>query len=253
MLIRKPAELGWEVAAGVCEAYFTALQALHLVGGYDPARVQAVLWHAGGSGVSIAGLQLTLRAHRRAGAAHPPLRVCTTVRTPAKAAALKRRFPAVDVIDTSASGHAQDWPEELRRRGRAHAASPDPANEGADLIVDYVGAPYFAGNLAALNRDGRVVQLGAMGGLQLAAGTDVSAFITKRVRWEGSTLRSRDEAYQGRLRDLFEEVALEGLRSGELYDGVSEGGTVMSWREVAEAHRMMEENRNLGKIVCVVD
>ena len=35
-----------------------------------------------------------------------------------------------------------------------------------------------------------------MGGMKLKEGIDISAFIMKRIRFEGSSLRSRDEVYQ---------------------------------------------------------
>ena len=40
------------------------------------------------------------------------------------------------------------------------------------------------------------MHLGAMGGIKLKDGIDISPFIKKRIRFEGSSLRSRDEAYQ---------------------------------------------------------
>lgn len=239
------------------QAYFTALQALHLVGEYDPATTKTILWHAGGSGVSLAGIQLSLAANEHAHHItaqsstspnlkqdHPPPRVFTTARTPSKLDFCVRHLGATGAINTSASDHAHDWPEELRRLNDG---------QGADLIIDYMGASYFQQNLAALNRDGRAVQLGAMGGMRLE-GVDMSAFVFKRIRWQGSTLRTRDEVYQGRLRDLFEDHALPRLVNGQFESGVEgEGhGMVFEWEKIAEAHKAMEENRNLGKIVCVV-
>jgi NADPH:quinone reductase-like Zn-dependent oxidoreductase len=56
MLIHKPKELSWEKAAGIPETWITATQALYLVGEFTPGK--SVLWHAGASSVSIAGIQL---------------------------------------------------------------------------------------------------------------------------------------------------------------------------------------------------
>ena len=52
------------------------------------------------------------------------------------------------------------------------------------------------GNLDSAARDAHIVHVGAMGGTKLRQETDISAFIRKRVRFEGSSLRSRDVAYQ---------------------------------------------------------
>jgi NADPH:quinone reductase-like Zn-dependent oxidoreductase len=57
MLIHKPKELNWEEAAGIPETWITALQAMYFVGKFSPG--QSILWHAGGSAVSIAGIQLS--------------------------------------------------------------------------------------------------------------------------------------------------------------------------------------------------
>lgn len=53
MLIHKPKELSWETCGGMCEVWMTALQAMYLVGGYDAETTKSVLWHAGGSAVSM--------------------------------------------------------------------------------------------------------------------------------------------------------------------------------------------------------
>lgn len=58
MLIRKPAELSWEQAAGIPEVWITAMQAMYLIGEYAPGK--SMLWHAGASAVSIAGIQLAM-------------------------------------------------------------------------------------------------------------------------------------------------------------------------------------------------
>lgn len=134
-----------------------------------------------------------------------------------------------------------DWSDDVKRTN---------GGEGVDLVIDYVGAPYFASNLAVLARDGRVVQLGVLGGTVLPAGVDISAFVMKRVSFVGSTLRSRDAEYQGKLRDLFEEKVVPGLVSGLYKANVEQ---VLSWREMEKAHRMLEGNETMGKLVCVVD
>lgn len=51
MIVHKPKELSWETAAGVPEVWFTAIQALYLVG--NLTKGQTVLFHAGASGVTL--------------------------------------------------------------------------------------------------------------------------------------------------------------------------------------------------------
>jgi NADPH:quinone reductase-like Zn-dependent oxidoreductase len=60
MLIHKPGEISWEVAAGIPETWITAIQAMYFVASFAPGK--SILWHAGASSVSIAGIQLS-KAH----------------------------------------------------------------------------------------------------------------------------------------------------------------------------------------------
>ncbi|KAM3425726.1 hypothetical protein BST61_g7660 [Cercospora zeina] len=221
--------------------WMTALQALHLVGEYSPEKVQSVLWHAGASAVSIAGIQQSLHLH-------PDLRVYATTRQDAKCEYVVKEVGAHAAVNAT-RGYAKadgsegggTWADEVKRLN---------GGRGVDLVIDYVGAPYFAANLDVLAQDGRVVMLGMLGGMVLEEKTDIMALLMKRATVVGSTLRSRDLAYQRRLRDLFVEKVLP-----KLVDGVYEARIerVMSWREIREAHEMLEENRTMGKLVCVVD
>jgi hypothetical protein len=67
---------------------------------------------------------------------------------------------------------------------------------GVDIVIDFVGQNYFQGNLDVAARDARIVTLGAMSGTELPAKVNIGAFVKKRLRFEGSSLRSRDEEYQ---------------------------------------------------------
>ncbi|MCQ6483097.1 zinc-binding dehydrogenase, partial [Vibrio parahaemolyticus] len=77
----------------------------------------------------------------------------------------------------------QDWAEEIKKV---------TGGKGVDLIIDFVGADYFQKNLDSAARDGRIVLLGLMSGSKLHD-VDIGQLLFKRLRIEGSTLRSRDE------------------------------------------------------------
>ena len=98
-------------------------------------------------------------------------------------------------------------------------------------------------------RDARIVNLGALSGTKLAAGVDIGAFVRKRVRFEGSSLRSRDEGYQTLLRDRLVEEVMPRLERGEFKLFTER---VFGWEDIREAHRLMETNRTKGKIICTV-
>lgn len=226
MLLHKPAGLSWEAAAGVPETFITATQAIHFVGGFDDLRGKNVLWHAGASGVSIAGIQLSLRA----GAA----RVFATAGSAEKCAFIEKELGATKAFNYK----QEDW-----SRGVLEATG----GAGVDLIVDYIAGDYVQKNLDCAAREARIVQLAFMGGSKLG-GLDMAQLLYKRIRWEGSTLRARDEEYQGRLRDRLDKYVPD-LVSGQLKVLVDK---VYKMEEIQEAHRLMEKNVTRGKIICTV-
>ena len=60
--------------------------------------------------------------------------------------------------------------------------------QGFDVILDPVGASYFADNLASLRVDGRLLLIGLLGGVQ--AEIPLAQVLMKRLRLIGSTLRT---------------------------------------------------------------
>jgi NADPH:quinone reductase-like Zn-dependent oxidoreductase len=225
MLLHKPAHLSFEQAAGVPETWITATQALHVVlGGIGAGK--SILWHAGASGVSIAGIQLS----RLAGASA----IFATAGTADKCAFIERELGATAAFNYK----EQDWAEEILKK---------TDGKGVDLVVDFIGGSYFQKNLDVVARDGRICMLGLMGGSVLN-NVDIGKLLYKRVRVEGSTLRSRDEDYQGKLRDRLEEY-LPKFDSGELKILID---TVLPWEEIQKAHGLLEENKTMGKIICTI-
>ncbi|CAK7208564.1 hypothetical protein SBRCBS47491_000134 [Sporothrix bragantina] len=227
MLVHKPDYLSWEQAAAIPENWITALQALHEVGGFRGDLKQKALWHAGASGVSIAGIQLSQLAN--AGA------VYATAGTDEKCDFLVRELGATAAFNYKTSNWADKVLEATDKRG-------------VDFIVDYIGASYFQQNLDAAALDAHIVVLALMGGAELPQGVNISAILRKRLRIEGSGLRSRDPEYQERLRDRLTEV-LPHFKSGELKLFVDK---VLPWTEIQEAHKYMEKNVSMGKIVCTI-
>lgn len=203
----------------------TATQALHLIGCFK--RGESVLWHAGASAVSIAGIQLSWLAGASA--------VYVTSRTEDKIQWCCEELGATAGFNTTRDG----WEEELRVA---------TGLKGVDVVVDFMGASTFAANLKAVARDGRIANLGLMGGKVLVGETDIGAFLAKRVRYEGSSLRSRDAEYQGKLREMLEGYMGE-FEKGKLKVLVEK---VLPWEEIRQAHELLEGNGTRGKVVCVV-
>jgi NADPH:quinone reductase-like Zn-dependent oxidoreductase len=224
MLLKKPSHLSWEEAAGVPETWITATQALYLIGEF--AEGKSVLWHAGASSVSIAGVQLAKNS--KAG------KIFVTAGSQEKIDFCVKELGATAGFNYK----TQDWAKEI-------LDATD--GKGVDVIVDFIGANYFQGNLNVAAKDARIVQLGVMSGTKVKE-VDISAFIMKRVRFEGSTLRSRDVEYQKKLRDRLWEY-MEKFEDGTFKIFVD---TVLPWEKVVEAHQLMEKNTSKGKIICTI-
>lgn len=225
MLVRKPKELTWEQCAGIPETWITATQAMYLISKFAPGK--SILWHAAASSVSIAGIQLS----KADGAAA----VYATARQDEKCEFAKE-LGATAAFNTT----TQNWADEVLKA---------TGGKGVDIIVDYIGAPYFGDNLKALARDGVCVSLAVMGGTKLPEGVDVSAFVMKRISFVGSSLRSRDEEYQGKLRDQLVEHALPRFKDGRFKIVVDK---VLPWEKIQEAHQLLEENKTKGKVICTI-
>ncbi|OAA55070.1 quinone oxidoreductase [Niveomyces insectorum RCEF 264] len=227
MLMHMPDSLSFEQAAGIPETYFTAIQAIHLVGDLQPG--QSVLIHAGASGVGQAAIQVA----RQGGASV----VFTTAGTDAKCQ-LCRRLGADHAVNYKTG--PEDFAEVVRR---------ETGGKGVDLIVDLVGQAYWHRNTASAAMEGKIVLVAAMSG-SVIENMDLRALLNKRLWVLATTLRTRSADYQGRLRDVFVAKALPHVAAGTMGVTVDE---VFPWNRVGDAHKKMEANANAGKLICVVD
>ena len=115
---------------------------------------------------------------------------------------------------------------------------------GADVILDLVGAPYLAGNQAAIAVGGRHVVVGVPGGSR--AGIDLRRLMVRRARLYGTVLRTRNVEEKAALAAEFSDAVLPGFEDGSLRPVID---SVLPVMKAADAHQRMEENRNFGKIV----
>lgn len=235
MVLHKPRELSWEQAAAIPENFLTAFQALTLLSSLQ--KGEDVLIHAGASGVGLAAIQLARAIGARnvyvTAGSEDKIKFCESV-------------GATKGINYKAC----DWAQEL-------AKLTDKA--GVNVIMDFIGAPYFSSNLQSLQRDGRLVLQGAMGGTKCKE-LDMGALIFKRLKVEGSTLRSRSLAYQSNLvQDFVRANGLQRIIDGINSETSQEQGhhlaihRVFAWTDIQAAHQEMEANKNTGKIVVTID
>lgn len=222
MLLRLPENVSFTKAAAIPEAFLTAFQALHWLG--KVKQGDTVLIHAGASGVGTAAVQLA----KLAGAT--PIVTASASKHEAV-----RNLGAVRCID-------------YRTEEFAEAVLSQTGGKGANVILDFVGGPYFAQNLEALAVEGRLVSLAALGGARVDS-VSLAPILRKRLEIIGTTLRSRSPEYKHQLTTDFREKIWPHFATRELIAVVD---TIYDWEEVQDAHTYMASNANVGKIVLTV-
>jgi alcohol dehydrogenase len=194
-------------------AYGTARRMLAERAHLAPGETIVVLGAAGGVGVACIQLGKAMGARVIA---------CSSSRAKLDQLAV---LGADDLVDTSAGDFgSQVW----NLTGR----------QGADVVVDYLGADTWPQSVRAVRRGGRLVTCGASTGF--VAETDLRYVWTRELSILGSDGWSRDD-----LTALVEDV-----RSGAL-DPVIHGVYPLS--RIRDAVAELEERRAVGKVVVVPD
>lgn len=222
MAMKIPSGISFEEAAAIPEAFLTAFQALIWLG--ELKAGEYVLIHAGASGVGTAAIQLA----REVGA-----KIIIT------ASKEKHKICKDLGADLTIDYKSQNFKEEVLKFTN---------NYGTDVIIDFIGGPYFRNNIESLTRDGRLVLLATLSGGKVYE-FDMRQILVKRLKIIGSTLRSRSLDYQIKLTKDFKGFVYDKIKGGVIKPVIDE---VFNWKDVAHAHRKMEENRNTGKIVLKI-
>ena len=210
-------------AAAIPEAFLTAWDAAFRQGGLAPG--ETLLVHAVGSGVGTAALQLG----RWAGA-----RVIGTSRTAEKLGRASDLGLEHGVLTGTGEAHAS-WPAQVRAASGGH---------GVDVVLDLVGGGYAPGTLDTLAPGARWIVVGVPSGRE--ASLDLRRLMALRAGLRGTMLRSRAPEEKADLARGFEATVMHGFDRGALRPVVDR---VFPAEEVVEAHRLMESNRNFGKIL----
>ena len=216
---------GWDFvqAAATPEVFFTAYDALFNRGNLQMG--ERVLVHAAGSGVGTAAIQL---AH------HAGAFVFGT------AGSAKKLAGAAELgLDVGINYHDQDFAAVIKEH---------TAGAGVDVLIDFIGGPYWDQNIASMAILGRLVEVGLMGGGRVEV--DLGQLMAKRLQVTGTGLRSRSIEEKLAVTAQFKRHVLPHLASGSIKPVVDR---TFPLEEAAEAHRYMETNANFGKIVLTID
>lgn len=220
-LMPVPAGMDWILAAAVPEVFLTAWQALGRQ--VRPAPGEWVLVHAAASGVGTAALQIA----RELGA-----RTIATTRSAEKAEWLGDHADHVVVPGPD---------------GFADQVTAVTDGHGADVVIDLVGAAYWSQNLECVATDGRIALIGMVGGTRTEL--DMSRLFRRRVTVVASTLRARPPEQKAALVASFAEWGLPRLADRRLRPVVHD---FLPLTRVADAHRLVESDGSLGKVVLAV-
>lgn len=214
-----PPNLSAPEAAAIPEAFITAYHNMLEIGGLVAG--ETVLIHAGASGVGLAAIQIA----KLVGA-----KVIVT------ASAGKQRI----CLD-----HGAERAIDYKTQNFADAIIAD--SDGVELIIDFIGAPYWEDNVRVLKKWGRLVFVGTLGGA--IKEVNFGHIMRKRLTISGSTLRDRSYERKAALISRFWKWAMPHFVTGALKPTV---WRTLPLEQVAEAHRLMAENQNAGKIVLTL-
>ncbi len=217
-----PQGMDFATAAALPETWFTVWANLVDLGRLK--RGERLLVHGGSSGIGLVAIQL---------AKHLGVECIVTVGNEEKAV-FCRESGAAHAINYRGS----DFAEEVKRI---------TDGTGVDVILDMVGAPYLQRNLASLRRDGRLVYVAFLEGSKGEA--DLMPIMLKRLTVTGSTMRPRTLAEKTAIRDALAVNIWPALARGELLPHVF---ARFPLAQAAEAHKLMESSRHIGKIVLDV-
>jgi NADPH:quinone reductase len=215
-----PAPFDFIAAAAIPEAFFTVwtnvFERGRLVSG------ETALFHGGTSGIGTTAIQL---------AAARGVRVFAT-------AGSDEKCRAAELLGAERG---------INYRTEDFVAVVKSLTEGrgADLILDIVGGDYLARNIAALAIEGRLVEIGLVGGKSTGA-LDLGEVFRRRLTITGSTLRPRTVEKKGAIAEALRREVWPLLEAGRVRPVIDRTFPLAS---AAAAHALMESSAHVGKIV----
>lgn len=216
----RPARLSLVEAAGLPETYFTVYSNVIERGRLKPG--ESFLVHGGSSGIGSTAIQM---------AKHHGARVFATAGSREKCD-FCRELGADAAIDY----REQDFAEEIKSLTEG---------KGVDVILDMVGAPYLARNLASLAIEGRLVQIAFMQGYKVES-FSMTPIMMKRLTFTGATLRARPKAEKATIAEGLRRDVWPLLESGDIKPIIH---ATFPLERAADAHALMESSAHLGKIM----
>ncbi|HTN63886.1 MAG TPA: NAD(P)H-quinone oxidoreductase [Devosia sp.] len=218
-----PRGFSFAEAAALPEVFSTAWNNLIWLGRL--AQGETLLIQGGTSGVGMAGIQIA--------------RELRDAKVFATAGTEEKRQVCLDIGAQAAIDYRGDWPDDVRRL---------TGGEGVDVVLDAQAGPYTQKQLDLLKPDGRLVFIASH--LGETAEVNIRSIVRRRLTLTGSTLRPRPATYKGRLGAELVGKVWPLLENGRI---ISRVHSVFPWEEVQDAHRLLDRNEQIGKVVLAID
>ncbi len=216
-----PAGMDLVQAGAIPETFFTVwtnvFERGHLAAG------ESILVHGGSSGIGTTAIQL---------AAALGARVFATAGTADKCAACERLG-----ADRAINYRDRDFVADIKE---------GTGGRGVDVVLDIVGGEYLPRNIDVLATDGRLVQIGTLGGGK--AQLNMIPVLQRRLTITGSTLRARSVPEKGAIASALRERVWPLLAVGRVKPIVDR---TFPLERAADAHRVMEASAHIGKLVLI--
>jgi putative PIG3 family NAD(P)H quinone oxidoreductase len=210
-------------AAAIPETFFTVWSNL-----FGRGQLKAGEWaliHGGSSGIGTTAIQLAKAFDAK---------VAVTAGSDAKCAACTKLG-----ADLAINYRTEDFVARVKEA---------TGGRGVDVVLDMVGAEYFARNFEAVAEDGRIVQIATQkGGV---AEVDLRRMMVKRVTITGSTLRIRPVSFKATIAAALREHVWPLLAARKIAPVID---STFPLANAADAHRRMESSEHIGKIVLTLD
>ena len=215
-----PKNINLNDGAAIPEVFATCWLNLFIEGNLK--KGEKVLFHAGASGIGTAGIQLCnifqCESYITAGS-EEKVEFCMDLGSNAGSVRLENSFKSFK----------------------------DHCPSGLDIILDPVGANYFEENLNNLAIDGRLIIIGILGGVN--GKINIGNLLMKRQKIIGSTIRSRSIEVKGKVMNALYENIWNHFEKKIIKPIIYKQLPI---READEAHKIMENNNNIGKIILEV-
>lgn len=216
-----PSRLSMEEAAAVPETFFTVWNNV-----FDRCGLregESFLVHGGSSGIGTTAIQL---------AAKFGARVLATAGSADKC----------NVCEDLGAERAINYRDE-----DFVSVVKEVTGKGVDVILDMVGGDYIQRNIKAAAPDGRICNIAFLNGS--SAEINLMPVMLKRLTVTGSTLRAMPVPFKAAIAGNLREKVWPMIEAGEVKPVMHASFPLA---DAAEAHRLMESNKHIGKIVLTV-